>query len=145
MAKTDPLFDHYLHLKTFTNEVLRDLGRNEAAPREYRKFAVELLLTRKSPFAMHEDLQVFVGELRAELDGIQFDFPAPEPSPVPQIKASVTTSTLFGDGQQIDNRDKPEERFTGFDDVSISEPKTVPTEPAAPRRAKNPKDKPDAT
>jgi hypothetical protein len=127
----NPFFDHYQHLKTFPDSVLRDLARNEAAPRDYRKFAVELLLNRRSPYARHTDLQEFVAQLEVEFDGIVFDHPAPETAPTTggALKASVTTATMFSDGP-IDNG------FTGFDDVQITDEK--------PARKKPKKKEPDA-
>jgi hypothetical protein len=103
MPANNPFFDHYLHLRSLPDSTLRDLGRNEAAPRDYRKFAVELLLNRRSPYAEHSDLQQFVTELEAEMDGIQTEFPAPEPvDPGPgPLTCSVTTKTMFG-GDVVD-------------------------------------------
>ena len=95
MPQVDPLFDHYAHLKTFPDSVLRDLARNESAPRDYRKFAVELLVNRRSAFAKHPDLREFVAELEVELDGIDFEPRATEPGPGP-LSASITTKTMFG-------------------------------------------------
>ena len=99
MPANNPFFDHYAHLKTFPDHILRDLARNEAAPHDYRKFAVELLVNRKSPFAKHPDLFRFVTELEVELDGIVFEHPAPSSEP---MKASVTTTTMFSDGPVVD-------------------------------------------
>jgi hypothetical protein len=87
--------DRFAHLGGLPDHILLDqIARNEAASHAYRKYAVELLVSRKSPKAKHPELQQFVDELEIELDGIQFDFPAPEPGPGPLV-ASVTTSTLF--------------------------------------------------
>jgi hypothetical protein len=98
MSKTfDPFFDGYRHLRPLSSEILRDLARNECAPRDYRKAAVELLVDRKSPFVKHADLFGLVQELEVELDGIQFEFPAPEPGPGP-LTTSITTATMFSDG-----------------------------------------------
>lgn len=127
MPANNPFFDHYLHLRSLPDATLRDLGRNEAAPRDYRKFAVELLLNRRSPYAKHSDLQQFVTELEAEMDGIQTEFPAPEPvDPGPgPLTCSVTTKTMFG-GDVVDMDalrksiiEEPfdDHRFVGFDEV----------------------------
>ena len=98
---TDPLSDHNAHLKSFPDPLLRDIARNESAPRDYRKAATEVLLARKSPLTRHFDLREFVEELEAELDGIQTEFPAPEEpklvEPSGPFKTSVTTATMFGD------------------------------------------------
>jgi hypothetical protein len=106
---TDPFEDHNKHLLHLPDHILRDLGRNEAAPRDYRKAAVELLLNRRSPYAAHTDLQGFVHELEAEMEGIQFEFPAPETAfsqatETGPLSASVTTTTMFSDGP-IDNQE----------------------------------------
>lgn len=93
----DPLDDHYLHLKPLPDSTLRDVARNDAAPRDYRKFAVELLWVRKSPYVKHTDLREFVQELEAEYDGISFEFPAPKiEEGVGPLTAGVTTKTMFG-------------------------------------------------
>jgi hypothetical protein len=97
MTLADPLDDHYAHLRHLTDSILRDVARNDCAPHDYRKFAVELLLVRKSPYAEHEDLREFVRELEAETGELQFEYPAPEPGPGPMV-ASVTTATMFSDG-----------------------------------------------
>ena len=101
MAKQDPLVEApVIILKTFPDHVLRDLGRNDAAPHEYRKQAVEILIARKSPLAKLEDLRQFVHELNVELEDIQFEHPAPSgPGP---MTAGVTTATMFGQ-DVIDN------------------------------------------
>jgi hypothetical protein len=102
----DPFEDFGKHLVSFPDATLRDLARNDAAPHNYRKQAVEVLYGRKSPYLKHQDLQPFVHELEIELDGIQFDHPAPsEP-----MRASVTTQSLYG--QEVVG-------FTGFDNVQL--------------------------
>ena len=123
MPANNPFFDHYLHLRPLPDATLRDLGRNEAAPRDYRKFAVELLLHRRSPYAKHSDLQQFVAELETEMDGIQTEFPAPEPvDPGPgPLTCSVTTKTMFGQ-DVVDNVPSGDE-FTGFDSIQIMDEK----------------------
>ena len=99
----DPFDDHYQHLFPLPDSTLRDLARNEAAPRDYRKFATELLWVRKSPYVKHTDLREFVVELEAEYEGLDFEFPAPkaEEGPGP-LTAGVTTTTMFG-SDVIDN------------------------------------------
>lgn len=110
----DPFNDNNRHLLPLPDSILRDLGRNEAATREYRKAAVEILWNRKSPYVKHSDLRQFVEELEIELDGIVFDHPASGPGP---LTSSVTTRTMFSDGPVIE--------FTGFDDVEIVEPRNI--------------------
>lgn len=100
---TDPFNDHNAHLKSFPDSVLRDIARNECAPHDYRKDATEILMVRKSPLADHEDLRLFVIEIRGELEELQFEFPAPEevkPEPPGPLRASVTTATMFGEPEK---------------------------------------------
>jgi len=96
MPLADPFDDHYAHLQHLPDSTLRDLARNDCAPYDYRKFAVELLIVRKSPYSQHEDLRNFVWELEAEMGELQFEYPAPEPSPGPMV-AGFTTKNLFGE------------------------------------------------
>lgn len=94
MSKVDPLDDHNRHLVGLPDHVLRDIARNEAASREYRKAAVERLVVLKSPHAKHPDLRELVQELEIELEGIQFEYPSSEgPGP---LTCGVTTETMFG-------------------------------------------------
>jgi len=88
----DPWDDHNAHLVPFPDHLLFDIARNEAAQRAYRRHAVEILVNRKSPKVKHPDLADLVAELEIELDGIQFEYPAPS-GPGPLI-ASVTTETM---------------------------------------------------
>lgn len=89
----DPWNDYDAHLKEFPDQVLFDVARNESAQRPYRRHAVEILVTRKSPRVKHPDLQDLVKELEIELDGIQFEYPAAQ-GPGPLV-ASVTTDTMW--------------------------------------------------
>lgn len=130
MPLADPFDDKYAHLNEFPDHILRDIGRNESAPRDYRKFAVELLIVRKSPLVKHEDLKEFVYELEVELDGIEFEHKPEGPGP---LSASVTTKTMFG---------TPDPGFTGFD---FEIPYPTPPVPSKPRTKPKPKDTPDAT
>ena len=92
----DPLSDNWQHLLLFPDHILFDLARNDCAPRDYRLAAVEILRTRKSPKIQHEELRWLVNELEIELDGIQFEHPAPEgPGP---LTSGVTTKPMFADG-----------------------------------------------
>jgi hypothetical protein len=115
MPANNPFFDFYAHLRSFPDPILRDLARNESAPHDYRKYAVELLVNRKSPFAKHPDLREFVTELEVELDGIVFEHPAPGPGP---LVASITTATIFSDGVEEENPTAP--------DDSVQVPDTLP-------------------
>ena len=53
----DPL-DSVHFTKDFPDHVLLDIARNGAAQHDYRLFAVELLLARKSPKIKHPEIQV---------------------------------------------------------------------------------------
>jgi hypothetical protein len=55
-----------VHLAGLSAEVLRDLARNEAASKEWRKAAVELLILKQHPFADHSDLRELKFEIQAE-------------------------------------------------------------------------------
>ena len=79
MPKTkeaDVLSGNNTHLLEFTPEVLRDLARNDAAPWDYRKAAVEVLINKKHPYFKHEDLRELVHELNVEISDIVFEHPA---------------------------------------------------------------------
>ena len=109
MQTVDPFDDRGRHLKHLTDEILRDTARNECAPRDYRKLAVEILLVRKSPYVKHEDLRELVHELNIELDGLQFEYPAPPPSPT--MTAGFTTKNLFGEEvpiPEVKDQDAPQ-------------------------------------
>jgi hypothetical protein len=105
----DPFFDYHVHQLSLPDHVLRDLARNECAEKSYRKNAVEILYNRKSPLVRHEDLRDLLEEIEAELEGLQFEFPAPkeeiksEPPNAGAPSASITTGTMFGGSDVIDN------------------------------------------
>jgi hypothetical protein len=108
MPPKDPFFDYYLHQTLLPDSVLRDLARNECAERSYRKNAVEILRNRKSPLVRHEDLRDLLEEIEAELEGIQYEFPAlsdekKEEPTQGAPSASITTRTMFGNPEVIDN------------------------------------------
>ena len=114
MPPKDPFFDYHLHLLQLQDYVLRDLARNGAADRSYRKNAVEILRNRKSPFVRHEDLRELLEEIEAELEGIQYEFPAPTEEIKPAAStgapsASITTATMFGSTEVVDNTDPKKE------------------------------------
>ena len=85
--------DRNEQLGMLPDAALFDLARNEAAEHRYRLFAVEILMGRKSKRILHPELRGLVHELNIELEGIQFEYPAPSSSP---MVASVTTETLYG-------------------------------------------------
>jgi hypothetical protein len=101
------------HLGPLTAEVLRDLARNESAPHEWRRAAVEILLDRQASYVSHPDLAALVAEIRlaeecarqaarSEVESIVESIiaePPPEeaaPAPVSAgpFAASVTTAAL---------------------------------------------------
>ena len=136
LSNRDPFSDNCSHLKTFPDHILLDIARNGSAQRDYRLFAVEILLARKSEKIKHPEIQDLVHELEIELDGIVFDHPAPSSGP---LVASITTETMFSDGP-IDNG------FTGFDDVEVdvdvppTTPAPVPAKSKTPQTPKEPVD-----
>lgn len=96
ISKRDPFEDNWKHLSTLPDYVLFDIARNESAQRDYRLKAVEHLYVRKSSKVQHAELRELVHQLKIELEGIEFEHPAPS-GPGPLI-ASVTTETMFSDG-----------------------------------------------
>lgn len=155
---TDPFDDKGIHLKGFPDSTLLDIARNGAAQRDYRLTAVEILKVRKSRHINHPDIQGLVQELEIELDGIEFEHPAPSGA----LTASVTTKTMAEDVEVIDNtpargKSIPTQNIIirpgGFievpeseeaqTDVPPTEPETISTEPK-PRRTRKPKEPVDA-
>ena len=55
-----------IHLSHLSVDVLRDLARNEAASKEWRKAAVELLMAKNHRHQNHPELRQLVFEIRAE-------------------------------------------------------------------------------
>jgi hypothetical protein len=84
----DDRFEHLQHLPPF---VLLNLARNESATRDYRRFAVELLVNKKSELVKHPDVAPFLLELKVELAGIEFEQPDHGGG---ALIASITTETL---------------------------------------------------
>lgn len=89
----DPWLDAASSLQSFPDHVLLDIARNDSAEHRYRKLAVQVLIDKKSPRVKHPDIQHLVRELEVELDGIEFEHPAPSAGP---LVASITTETLYG-------------------------------------------------
>jgi hypothetical protein len=54
------------HLSTATSEVLRDLGRNEAADRTWRKASIKILMEKNHPYANHPDFRELRNEIKEE-------------------------------------------------------------------------------
>lgn len=63
-----PVIQQKDYLADLTDEVLRDLARNDAASSYMRKEATRLLMARNSAYAKHEDLRRFAEDLEAEAD-----------------------------------------------------------------------------
>lgn len=173
MPKTiDPFEDYGRHLLPLPDSTLRDLARNEAAPRDYRLKATEILYHRKSPYVKHEDLREFVHELEIELEGIVFEHPAPSQP----MTSGVTTQTLYGEpfdehGLSPNPPESPEVReanvrlvdsvlkantpesayerdqdgFTGFDVVQTVEQNLTIPDDNARKPKRTPKSKPKET
>ncbi len=126
----DPFDENYKHLMPFPDATLRDIARNDAAPRDYRKRATEVLWFRKSPYVHHQDLREFVEELEIEFDGIQLEFPAPEPPT--GMTASVTTKTMFGSEDMVMNDEAPAEENTRSPKKVAKKKEKDSDEPEAP-------------
>lgn len=86
-------------IKHLPGHILLDLARNEAAPRNMRKAAVELLVANKYPQANHPEVRLFLLEIedenraRAEVQDIVETAAETQIESGP-FKASVTTETL---------------------------------------------------
>lgn len=53
-------------LEPLTSEVLRDIARNDSAPRPWRKAAVKFLMARKHSYQNHPDFRELVEEIKDE-------------------------------------------------------------------------------
>jgi hypothetical protein len=94
-------------------QILFDLARNDAASREYRKAAVELLYDRQYRQADHPELALMLAELKAErsaksevesivesaIEDTLPNLPPAEKNPVSigAPSASFTTKNILGD------------------------------------------------
>lgn len=56
------------HLGHLPGQILLDVARNEAAPREWRKAAVQIMLDKNCHQASHPDLAFLVIEIQAEAE-----------------------------------------------------------------------------
>jgi hypothetical protein len=115
-------------------------------------------MVRKSPHAQHEDLQGFVAEIEAELDGLVFEYPDPSVTNTPNLPslatttpgpltASVTTKTMFSDGPVDPESPDPEPDTVVPEQESTSVPTPEPEDvPAKPKRTytRKPKETADA-
>jgi hypothetical protein len=81
-------------------QILLDLARNEAAPREWRKAATQFLMDGNHPQAHHVDLVSLVMEINAEhqaKDEVQTIVESATEESFPALRASVTTASLQRD------------------------------------------------
>jgi hypothetical protein len=93
-----------VHLGHLPGPILRDIARNDSAPREWRRAAVELMLDRKCPEVNHPDLAELLREVKAQREAkdevqsivesaieqpLEDDTPAPGP-----FVASFTTKNF---------------------------------------------------
>ena len=131
------------HLGGLPGHVLLDLARNESAPREWRKAAVELLLDKGFAQANHPELTAVVMEIRAERkakeevvavvetaietelpqqQGSHYDFGGDKPTEKTSV-CGVTTKNLMQD-----------EIFSTSSDPSqwLAEPEVMAVEPELP-------------
>lgn len=60
-----------LTLGSLTDEVLRDVARNESSPRSWRKAAVKFLVNRKSKYQHHLDFKELLNEINEETEAEQ--------------------------------------------------------------------------
>lgn len=135
-STVDPFGKDFSHLRSFPDHVLLDIARNGSAQHDYRLLSVEILQGRKSPKIKHPDIQDLVHELEIELDGIEFEHPAPSGA----LKASVTTKTMAEDVEVIDNSDSESEGIQS--DVPPTESEATPAKPKKTRKPKEPVDAP---
>lgn len=127
----DPFGKDFSHLRAFPDHVLLDIARNGSAQHDYRLLSVEILKARKSPKIKHPDIQDLVHELEIELDGIEFEHPAPSGA----LTASVTTKTMAEDVEVIDNSGPESEAAI---DIPPTETDPVPAKPKKTRKPKEP-------
>jgi|SRR5580693_654566 hypothetical protein len=95
------------HLGHLPGEILRDMARNESAPKEWRKAAVQIMLDKKIPYTSHPDIAWLVQEIQAESEArdevesivetaiegpIQVHNAVPAQVPTGPFKASFTTA-----------------------------------------------------
>lgn len=100
-ARAKQLFEQRdAHLGHLPEQILFDLARNEAASRDWRKAAVEIMLDKNFPKVNHPELAFFVQEIRQERAARQDVEAAVESAieaPLPEAstpRASVTTASL---------------------------------------------------
>ena len=88
------------HLGHLPEQILFDLARNEAAPREWRKAAVEIMLDKNFVKVNHPELAWFVSEIqqaRSARQDVEAVVETAIEAPLPEANtpsASVTTATL---------------------------------------------------
>ncbi len=90
------------HMKYLPAQILLDLARNEAASREWRKAALQLLIENHYPQANHPDLGVLRLEIEMEhtaKDDVRAVVESAIEGEIPEhtLSASVTTASLQQD------------------------------------------------
>jgi hypothetical protein len=90
------------HLSTATSEVLRDLGRNEAADRTWRKAAIKKLIEKNHPYANHPDFR----ELRLEIKEEEEAYHEVE-SIIAQVEEKVQELDKVEPGEAVGPEGKP--------------------------------------
>lgn len=117
-------------LKYLPPQILLDLARNEGAPREWRKAAVQLLVDHNFRESHHPDLAIFLLEIEAEQTAkhdveavVESANEGPIISHVSAPSASVTTASL----QQSETINNIPRNPQSLNDDALGE--TVPAEP----------------
>jgi hypothetical protein len=93
------------HLGHLPGPILRDIARNESAPREWRKAAIELMLDKHCPEVNHPDLLSLLLEVKAHREAkdevqslVESQIEQPlEDAPTGPFKASFTTQSQTKD------------------------------------------------
>lgn len=92
------------HMKYLPPQILLDLARNEAASREWRKAATQLLIDHHYPQANHPDLGLLRLEIEQEYHAkndvravVESAIESEIPDHTPELSASVTTASLQQD------------------------------------------------
>lgn len=120
-----------------SGEILFALARNPSASKEFRKAAVEFLIDRDHYQAKDPELSGFVAEIQKERQAREevqdvaetaLEAPIAAVQPVPgALRASVTTATLFGQPEIVQNP-----ATLGADALGDDEPLFNTSNPAEP-------------
>lgn len=88
----------YEHIGHLPGPILRDIARNESAPREWRKAAIELMLDKGCPEANHPDFLSLLLEVKSQREAkdevqsiVESAIEAPLDDAPGPFKASFTT------------------------------------------------------